>query len=66
MEVYDDGFGGYRRCEMVVLAVTGCISILSIVAFLLLVKSGGGGGNAKALPLREQGQIFAQKLVKRL
>ena len=39
---------------MVVLAVTGCISILSIVAFLLLVKSGGVGGNAKALPLREQ------------
>ena len=39
---------------MVVLAVTGCISILSIVAFLLLVKSGGARGNAKALPLREQ------------
>ena len=51
---------------MIVLAVTGCISILSIVAFLLLVKSGGAGGNAKALPLRELGQIFAQKLVKRL
>ena len=34
---------------MVVLAVTGCISILSIVAFLLLVKSGGAGGKGRCL-----------------
>ena len=39
---------------MVFFVVTGCFCILSIVAFLLLVKSGGNGGNAKVFPLREQ------------